>query len=79
MYVDLAAEELVAAEKEGRKIAVEIKSFIGASEIEDLIKCHWSVCTLSQCVEEHRARTCIVSGDPQATYKDRLRNRSGSC
>lgn len=36
MYVDLAAEELVAAEKEGRKIAVEIKSFIGASELEDL-------------------------------------------
>ena len=35
MYVDLAAE-LVAAEKEGRKIAVEIKSFIGASELEDL-------------------------------------------
>jgi XisH protein len=36
MYVDLAAEELVAAEKQGRKIAVEIKSFIGASELEDL-------------------------------------------
>ncbi len=36
MYVDLAGEELVAAEKQGRKIAVEIKSFIGASEIDDL-------------------------------------------
>ena len=36
MYVDLAAEQLVAAERHGQKIAVEIKSFIGPSEIEDL-------------------------------------------
>lgn len=36
MYVDLGAEELVAAERSGRKIAVEIKSFLGPSEIEDL-------------------------------------------
>lgn len=36
MYVDLGAEELVAAEHQGRKIAVEIKSFLGPSEIEDL-------------------------------------------
>ncbi len=35
-YVDLGAEKLLAAEKEGYKIAVEVKSFIGASEIEDL-------------------------------------------
>ena len=36
IYVDLGAEQMVAAEKQGRKIAVEIKSFIGPSEIEDL-------------------------------------------
>ncbi len=36
MYVDLGAEQLMAAERAGRKIAVEIKSFIGPSEIEDL-------------------------------------------
>lgn len=35
-YVDLGAEKLLAAEKNGDKIAVEIKSFVGASEIEDL-------------------------------------------
>jgi len=38
MYVDLGAEQLLAAEKTGRKIAVEIKSFIGASEMDDLEK-----------------------------------------
>lgn len=36
LFVDLAAERLVSAEKAGRKIAVEIKSFSGASEVHDL-------------------------------------------
>lgn len=36
MYVDLGAEQLLAAEKGSRKIAVEIKTFGGRSEIADL-------------------------------------------
>lgn len=36
IFIDLAAHKLLAAEKRGQKIAVEIKSFLGASEIEDL-------------------------------------------
>jgi hypothetical protein len=35
-YIDLAAERPLAAEKAGRKIAVEIKSFIGHSVVKDL-------------------------------------------
>lgn len=31
MYIDLAAEKILAAERNGEKIAVEIKSFTGAS------------------------------------------------
>jgi hypothetical protein len=38
MYVDLGAERLIAAEKDSQKIAVEIKTFGGFSEIEDLEK-----------------------------------------
>jgi hypothetical protein len=38
MYVDLGAEQLLAAEKELLKIAVEIKSFVGLSEMDDLEK-----------------------------------------
>ncbi|MBM3463412.1 MAG: fatty-acid synthase [Armatimonadetes bacterium] len=34
LYVDLEAP--LAAEKEGRRIAVEVKSFLGASEVTDL-------------------------------------------
>jgi XisH protein len=33
IYIDLAAESAIAAEKEGSKIAVEVKSFISGSNI----------------------------------------------
>ncbi|MEO0970227.1 MAG: element excision factor XisH family protein [Cyanobacteria bacterium J06639_18] len=36
LYIDLGAEKLIAAEKSGQKIAVEIKSFISASPVTDL-------------------------------------------
>jgi len=37
-YVDLGAERLIAAEKPGRRIAVEIKSFLGPSLVDDMEK-----------------------------------------
>jgi len=36
VYVDLGAEQPIGAEKAGRKIAVEIKSFVGASDVQEL-------------------------------------------
>ncbi len=36
VYVDLGAEQPIAAEKDGRRIAVEIKSFLGPSDVYDL-------------------------------------------
>ncbi|HMV51996.1 MAG TPA: element excision factor XisH family protein [Blastocatellia bacterium] len=36
MYVDLGAERLLAAEKGTQKIAIEVKTFGGASEVYDL-------------------------------------------
>lgn len=33
MYIDLGAEKVIAAEKDHQKIAVEIKSFLGASSL----------------------------------------------
>jgi len=38
MFVDLGAERFLAAEKKERKIAVEIKSFMGASDLTELEK-----------------------------------------
>lgn len=36
IFIDLAAEKLLIAEKQNQKIALEIKSFISSSEVEDL-------------------------------------------
>ncbi len=36
VFVDLGAQRVLAAEKDEEKIAVEIKSFLGASDIRDL-------------------------------------------
>jgi hypothetical protein len=36
VYVDMGAEKPIGAEKDGRKIAVEVKSFLGESEVADL-------------------------------------------
>ena len=38
LYVDLGAERLLAAERSGQKIAIEIKSFTGRSDVDDLEK-----------------------------------------
>ena len=34
--MDIGAEKFLAAEKHGQKVAIEIKSFVGNSELEDL-------------------------------------------
>jgi len=36
MFVDLGAEKFLTAKKEDRKIVVEVKSFLGRSEVEEL-------------------------------------------
>ncbi len=36
LYVDLGAEKLLTAEKQDRKIAVEVKSFVSVSPVSDL-------------------------------------------
>lgn len=38
LLIDLGAEKVIAAEREGRKIAVEIKSFLGPSKISEFYK-----------------------------------------
>ncbi len=37
-YIDIIADEVFVAEKDGRKIAVEVKSFVGKSNLSELEK-----------------------------------------
>ncbi len=36
MYVGFGAEQMLPAEKEGQQTAIEVKSFVGHSEVDDL-------------------------------------------
>ncbi|MBD2604461.1 XisH family protein [Scytonema hofmannii FACHB-248] len=36
LYADLGAERPIGAERDGQKLVVEVKSFVGASKIQDL-------------------------------------------
>lgn len=51
-FIDLAGEKILAAEKDGFKIAVEIKSFIGASDASQLLYSFGSISQLSFCPEK---------------------------
>ena len=50
-FIDLAGEKILAAEKDGFKIAVEIKSFIGASDLASFYS-FGSISQLSFCPEK---------------------------
>jgi hypothetical protein len=41
VFVDLGAKKLLAAEREGQTIAVEIKSFVGKSPVKDWENAIW--------------------------------------
>lgn len=60
LYVDLGAEyETLAAEKNGERLAVEIKSFISNSPVDDLEEALGSY-LLYRCVLEETDRTRLV-------------------
>ena len=40
LYIDLGAEKLIAAVKQNQKIAVEVKSFTGKSQITEFYRTH---------------------------------------
>ena len=63
LYVDLGASKLLAAQKEDQKIAVEIKSFLGASPINDERKRSRSICSLSKYSPKYRCRENIIPSD----------------
>ncbi|MCY7407395.1 MAG: XisH family protein, partial [Alkalinema sp. CAN_BIN05] len=52
MYIDLAAEPLIAAQREQSKIAVEIKSFISPSNISDFHLAHGQFLDYRYALEE---------------------------
>ena len=70
LYVDLGAEKLLLAEKTGRKIAVEVKSFVSPSEIEDLKNALGSYLLYSDVLEQIEPDRELYLAIRKAVYFD---------
>jgi hypothetical protein len=69
-YIDLTAEKILVAEKTGKKIAVEVKSFLGASDVTEFHS------ALGQCLN-YRSALRLTEPDrtlylaiPEDVYKE---------
>jgi hypothetical protein len=69
MQVDLGAEKLLAAEKAGRKIAVEVKSFVGPSNISEFHTALGQFMNYRVAIEEERLDYILYLAVPIETYK----------
>ena len=68
LYIDLAAERLIGAEKAGRKIAVEIKSFTGASMIHEFHLAHGQYMSYLLALENQGFEHSLYLAVPEDTY-----------
>ena len=78
MYVDLGAETLLAAEKDQRRIAVEIKSFVGKSEARGSGEGAWPVRLVPVGVGSERAGSDALPGCAGRRPARRLRRAAGT-
>lgn len=70
MYIDLGAEKVIAAQKADQKIAVEIKSFIGASTISDFHLAIGQFTNYRYALEDEEPDRILYLAIPQNTYSD---------
>ncbi|MDZ7959014.1 MAG: XisH family protein [Aulosira sp. DedQUE10] len=70
LFVDLGAEKILAAEKSGKKIAVEIKSFISPSPMNDLEKAIGQYILYKNILEETEKDRLLYLAVTNITYKD---------
>lgn len=68
-FVDLGAEKLFAAEKEGKRIAVEVKSFISPSPVKDLEQVGQYI-KYSQVLERQNFNRLLYLAIPQSVFLD---------
>ncbi len=69
IYIDLAAEKLIGAEREGKKIAVEIKSFIGSSAISEFHKALGQFINYRTALSQKEPERIMYLAVPNITYE----------
>ena len=79
VLVDLGAERLLAAERDGRRIAVEIKSFIKPSPIQDLKEALGQFALYTDALIDFPAEAdrTLYLAIREETYNDVFRNETG--
>jgi hypothetical protein len=75
MQIDLGAESVVAAEKQGEKIAVEIKSFINPSTISEFHMAIGQFTNYRYALEEIEPNRILYLAVPSDTYNTFFRLR----
>jgi len=68
--VDLGAEKLFAAEKAGKRIAVEVKSFVSSSPVKDLEQALGQYIIYSQILERQNYNRLLYLAIPQSVFLD---------
>jgi hypothetical protein len=70
LFVGLGAERLLAAAKGGQKIAVEVKSFAGASMVTDLERALGQFILYRDILEETEPERLLYLAIPRRVYDD---------
>lgn len=70
LFVDLGAERLLAAEKGQQKIAVEVKSFLGPSDLDDLEKALGQFVLYHDVLSEREPDRTLYLAIPELIMKD---------
>ncbi|OCR00925.1 fatty-acid oxidation protein subunit alpha [Oscillatoriales cyanobacterium USR001] len=68
LYIDLGAEKVVAAQKDGQKIAVEIKSFIGPSKISEFYTALGQFISYRAALQQQEADRILYLAVPSNVY-----------
>ncbi|MFM2433084.1 MAG: hypothetical protein RLZZ511_4298 [Cyanobacteriota bacterium] len=69
IQIDLAAEPLIAAEKEGEKIAIEVKSFVNTSKITAFYAALGQYLTYKVALKLEEPDRTLYLAIPSATYE----------
>jgi hypothetical protein len=79
ILIDIGAERLLAAEKAGKRIAVEIKSFLKPSRIQDLKEAIGQFVLYSDALADFPAEAdrVLYLAVREATYNDVFRDETG--
>ncbi|NJS12686.1 MAG: fatty-acid oxidation protein subunit alpha [Microcoleus sp. CSU_2_2] len=70
LQIDLAAESAIGAERDSEKIAVEIKSFVGDSDISAFHTALGQYLNYCQALEEQEPERIVYLAIPVETYRD---------